>query len=405
MKLIDNIRKLIPSSQKQTKLVQICRHLKPSQISESEVSRAIDAWKAGNFENLHDIFNTMHRDPHLQSVLNSRTLAVSSLPFDFTVPDEDDRKTDFLTIYVKPLIRDLVKKLSAGFPNGAVMLRLTWDTTTEFWYIPKIDIIPMRNYKWKDGAFRRVMREGITETFKDLNPLEEIWFTPQELDNLPYGTLTSCIDFFRFKWFAAHNWAAFTEIYGMPMRIGKYNQGASDTDIDRLYNMLAGLGTDAAAVIPESTMVEFIEAKVRQGNDIYDGLISRANSEISKAVLGQTLTTETADRGNYAAAKAHQTTKSEYQFSDAWTIAEWINEKIISPLIQANFPIANVADLPRLIFNFNRITDPLNFVRTLEIAQRMGHTIHKEDLIRAGITVGDEDVDLKPKNASLTNLL
>lgn len=97
----------------------------------------------------------------------------------------------------------------------------------------------------------------------------------------------------------------FTEKYGMPHLIGKHPRGATKAETDSLADMLEEIVQDAIAVIPDDSSVEIQEANKTSSADIYEKLIDKMNSEISKAVLGQTLTTEIGSKGSYAASNTH----------------------------------------------------------------------------------------------------
>jgi phage gp29-like protein len=84
--------------------------------------------------------------------------------------------------------------------------------------------------------------------------------------------------------------------------------------------------TDAVAIIPEGADIH-IEALANKGSvsEIHAGYIAAANSEISKAVLGQTLTTEIGDKGSYAAAQAHNLVREDLAAADRRRICAAFN--------------------------------------------------------------------------------
>ena len=55
---------------------------------------------------------------------------------------------------------------------------------------------------------------------------------------------------------AVRDWWAYAELYGIPVRIGKYGQNATDEDIRTLLDALAALAADAGAAIPDSMTIE-----------------------------------------------------------------------------------------------------------------------------------------------------
>jgi phage gp29-like protein len=83
---------------------------------------------------------------------------------------------------------------------------------------------------------------------------------------------------------------------------------------------------DAVAIIPEGADVH-IEALANKGSvaEVHAHYISAANAEISKAVLGQTLTTEIGDKGSYAAAQAHNLVREDLAAADRRRICAAFN--------------------------------------------------------------------------------
>ena len=53
------------------------------------------------------------------------------------------------------------------------------------------------------------------------------------------------------------DWVSFAEIYGLPLRLGKYAPGASDSDKAALMRALIQIGSDAAGIIPAGMEVIF----------------------------------------------------------------------------------------------------------------------------------------------------
>jgi hypothetical protein len=85
---------------------------------------------------------------------------------------------------------------------------------------------------------------------------------------------------------------------------------------------------EVVAIIPEGADVH-IEALANKGSvsNVHGDYISAANAEISKAVLGQTLTTEIGDKGSYAAAKAHNLVREDLAAADRRRICAGFNNQ------------------------------------------------------------------------------
>jgi len=140
-----------------------------------------------------------------------------------------------------------------------------------------------------------------------------------------------------FKHYAIKDWVIFCEIFGMPLRLGKYDQGASSDEKKALRSAISSLGSDAAGVISKSTEIEFIETVKNASGDLYKLLASFCNGEISKALLGQTLTAEVDGKGSYAASKTHNEVRLDLLRADGRAIASTIRDQLIRPLVGFNF--------------------------------------------------------------------
>ncbi|MGQ9687285.1 MAG: phage portal protein family protein [Desulfobaccales bacterium] len=126
----------------------------------------------------------------------------------------------------------------------------------------------------------------------------------------------------------------------MPLRLGKYDPASSPADREALIQAIRNLGTDAAGIISKNTEIEFVEATSRlSGNsNPYQVLADFCNREMSKAILGQTLTTDTAGgTGTYAAAQVHAQVRSDLVEADAQALGQTLREQLLRPLVGFNF--------------------------------------------------------------------
>lgn len=124
-------------------------------------------------------------------------------------------------------------------------------------------------------------------------------------------------------------WTIFSEKYGMPFLVGKYNKGQAREEIDNLADMLENMVQDAIAVIPNDSSVEIKDLASKASSiNVYDRLISRCDANISKAILGQTLTTDTGEKGSYALGNVHSGIRDDIIMSDKRLCQQIINQLI-----------------------------------------------------------------------------
>jgi phage gp29-like protein len=142
-------------------------------------------------------------------------------------------------------------------------------------------------------------------------------------------------------------WLTLADKFGAPTAVGKYQRGASDEDKDALIGFLQGIATDAGFAIPDDMSVELLEA-ARGGNiDTHEKLCRYMDEEISKCVLGETLSTSMQGTGSYGAAKTHNEVRLELVQDDADDLSETLNGTIAQWLIDYNMPGAGYPKIHR----------------------------------------------------------
>lgn len=98
-------------------------------------------------------------------------------------------------------------------------------------------------------------------------------------------------------------WSHYSEIFGMPLRLGKTSIN-NPTNKANMEGMLENMANASWAVIGQDDQVEFVETNNTDAYNIYDRLVERANSELSKLVLTQTGTTE--EKAHVGSAEVHE---------------------------------------------------------------------------------------------------
>ena len=140
-----------------------------------------------------------------------------------------------------------------------------------------------------------------------------------------------------FKNYVLKDWVTFTEVFGQPLRVGKYHPGASEQDKLALLNAVSRIGTDAAAIMPESMVIEFTEAHQSGSAELYERFCQYLDAQVSKAVLGQTLTTEMPNTGgSRAAAQVHEGVRRDILNADARRLAATLARDLVRPIVELN---------------------------------------------------------------------
>ncbi|MCX7061378.1 MAG: DUF935 domain-containing protein [Gammaproteobacteria bacterium] len=326
----------------------------------------------------HDSYLTLaeemeERDPHYAAVLANRKQAVSGLQVTVEAVDESApamRHTELLEALVAmPAFEAMLEEQLDALGKGYSVNEIIWDTSERQW-MPKA--FEHRDPRWFqfDRASQRELHLRDAANLTDGVPLAPYKFLahlPRIKTGLPIrGGLARVVAFaWICKAYALKDWVAFAEVFGMPLRIGRYGATANDDDIRVLKMAVANIGTDAAAVLPESMKIEFQEvSKTGGGADVFERLCAYIDRQISKAVLGQTMTTESGGGSGLAQAKVHNEVRQDIQKKDAKQLAATINAMLVRPIIDLNFGPQKT--YPRICLNVPEPEDLAGLVTALK---------------------------------------
>jgi len=138
------------------------------------------------------------------------------------------------------------------------------------------------------------------------------------------------------KKYALQFWDQFAELFGMPIRIGK-SSTRNKKDLDQIETMLEDMGSAAWGLFPEGTEIEVVETTRGDAFNVYDQRIARANSEMSKAILGQTMTMD--DGSSQSQANVHAEVAQDIADADADFLKDVINDDLFPLLIKHGWPL------------------------------------------------------------------
>lgn len=131
-------------------------------------------------------------------------------------------------------------------------------------------------------------------------------------------------------------WDGFAEIFGMPMRIAK-TTSRDKAERNRLEAMLRNAGNNLSMVTDISTEIEVVESGRGDAYNVYDRRVDRANSEMSKLVIGQTMTIE--DGSSLSQSETHLKVFQNLVEADKDTLRDIVNNQLIPRMIADGFPL------------------------------------------------------------------
>lgn len=131
-------------------------------------------------------------------------------------------------------------------------------------------------------------------------------------------------------------WDVFSEIFGMPLRVAT-TTARDQKEVDRISEMMERMGLASYAVLPEGTTVQLVSSTQADAFNVYDKRVDRANSEISKLIIGQTMTIE--DGSSLSQSQTHLKVFENLVESDAKLLANVINNQLIPRMVLHGFPL------------------------------------------------------------------
>ncbi len=182
-----------------------------------------------------------------------------------------------------------------------------------------------------------------------------------------------------FKTYAVRDLAELLEIYGIPIRLGKYPSGAGDKEKAALLRAVTQLGHAAAGIIPDGMDIEFQAAST--GTEVpfqtmYD-MMERAES---KAILGGTLTSQADGKSSTnALGNVHNEVRHDITASDWRQLSGTLTRDLGYSLLALN---GGRVDDPR------RIPRVVAHVREPEDTGALADTVGK--LVKVGLPIGQE---------------
>lgn len=282
------------------------------------------------------------RDLHYAGVLGTRKRSVAQIDISVDAAGDDAASVRHADMVREWLARDELQDelfdILDAIGKGVSLTEIVWDTSEGQWRPGRLE--------WRDPRWFRFSREdGRTPLLRTdagdrpLDPFKFITLTIRAKSGLPVrsGIARLATWSWMFKAFTQRDWAIFTQTYGQPIRVGKYNAGATEEQKDTLFRAVANIAGDCAAIIPDGMIIEFIESKsVSQSTDLYANRSDWLDRQVSKAVLGQTATTD-AIAGGHAVGREHRQVQEDIETADAKATSAVLNRDLIRPWVDLEF--------------------------------------------------------------------
>lgn len=233
---------------------------------------------------------------------------------------------------------------------------------------------------------------------------------PREMGDIPlreglWRLLVWCA---LFRNWSIADWLKLAELAWKPWRLGMLKRDTGSRDRDNLINMLEQLTSSGVAVYNEDKAELDIRwpegmAAGGRGKSAHHELCEFMAAEMSKAVRGNTLTSEAGDRGARSLGEVHAEGEKVLRSGDARRVNGTLRRDYVAPFVELNAPPGT--PLPNTYFATQEAVDMKAFAEGIEKLNKAGLRIparHVYDV--TGIPApspddevlgeGEEDVDV-----------
>lgn len=305
------------------------------------ILREADAGDAMRYLELAETIE--ERDLHYVGVLGTRRRAVSQI--EITVEaGSDDPKDEAIAEDLRQWLKrdeltDELFHILDCIGKGFSFTEILWDTSEGQWQPASLE---WRDPRWFGFDQRDLTTPMIRGENGQLEPLpggKFIFGRIAAKSGLPLrsGIARVAAWAWMFKAFTQRDWTIFTQTYGQPIRLGKFGAGATEQDKATLLRAVSNIAGDMAAIIPESMLIELIHAQnIGAAHALYKERCDWLDQQVSKAVLGQTSTTD-AVIGGLGSGATHREVQEDIEKADGKASGAFLTRDLARPYVMLNY--------------------------------------------------------------------
>lgn len=191
---------------------------------------------------------------------------------------------------------------------GVSLTNVVWGWTDGMVAPTHFENVAHRRYRMVDGKLKIANPDEVGRiSLLDLEPGQ--WAASVSDDHRnPFaaGLLNTAAWWVMFKRWSIRDWQVFAEMFGLPLAIGFYQEGAGPTSRVALEEAVKTIGEDGFAIL--SDMCDLVIKETARSGDsstVYPLIADRCDAELSKLITGGTANTDLGEKGSYAAGTIH----------------------------------------------------------------------------------------------------
>lgn len=329
-------------------------------LTPSKLASILEDAERGSLLAQCDLFEDMEeKDAHIFAEMQKRKLALIGVGWDITPPENASAAEKSNAAAVKELItaipdfEDLLFDLLDGIGKGYSCQEIEWQRLGKNWVPKTVTHRPPSWFQVNQMNQNELRLRDNTAFGAELQPFG--WIVHTHRGKSGYVTRAGLHRVlawpYLFKNYSVRDLAEFLEIYGLPVRLGKYPSGASDKEKATLLRAVVGIGHNAAGIIPSGMELDLLEA-AKGTHEPFQAMLDWAERSESKAILGQTLSADAKPTGlGSGVAVVHEEVRHDILNSDARQAATTLTRDLVYALAALNLAGIDPTRAPRLVFD------------------------------------------------------
>lgn len=302
--------------------------------------RAIQSADQGRVQRLYDLYDDMLIDSVLGDAIDKRISAV--LNADITFLNAKGEEVDVIT--------DIIDTEEFETLQRQVLNARMWGRSgTELTLSDNGIIVEELPAKHIDLGGKRILIDPTGDNGISYEGDSSLMVLGKDRD---YGLILRAIPFAIYKRGGFGDWSQWIELFGMPQRIGKYNS-FDEASRRQLVEALEQAGSASYMAVPKEADIEIKETNSGNGTS-FKQFRDACNEEMLIAILGQTLTTISGERGARSLGQVHQEVEESKNKSDMRYVQRVLNRHFVPFLEARGLPVKGGA------FTYPKDTEPLS---------------------------------------------
>ena len=149
------------------------------------------------------------------------------------------------------------------------------------------------------------------------------------------GAMRSILFWWLLRTMSRQWWADLLERFGVPFLKGKYSDEKGKTTLERAFRLAVRLG---AIVVAKNTEVEVVQAASGDASNSHERFITICNQEISKLIVGQTLSSNASPTGELGGGTANLQgeVRDDIRKADAKALAATFRSQLFDQILAIN---------------------------------------------------------------------